>query len=99
MHSFGYLYDIFILLLASFAVVIVFKQLKLSPALGYLVAGAAIGPFGFGILTSTETTKSIAELGIVFLLFAILVLIFANNLQNSCDGVDFNKYNHSIDSS
>jgi len=58
-------------LLASFAVVIVFKQLKLSPALGYLVAGAAIGPFGFGILTSTETTKSIAELGIVFLLFAI----------------------------
>ena len=71
MHSFGYLYDIFILLLASFAVVIVFKQLKLSPALGYLVAGAAIGPFGFGILTSTETTKSIAELGIVFLLFAI----------------------------
>ena len=60
MHSFGYLYDIFILLLASFAVVIVFKQLKLSPALGYLVAGAAIGPFGFGILTSTETTKSIA---------------------------------------
>ena len=71
MHDISYLRDILILLFASLAIVIVFKQLGLSPALGYLVAGAAIGPFGFGVLTSTETTKSIAELGIVFLLFAI----------------------------
>ncbi len=71
MHDITYLHDILILLFASVAIVIIFKQLGLSPALGYLVAGAAIGPFGFGVLTSTETTKSIAELGIVFLLFAI----------------------------
>lgn len=71
MHDISYLRDILILLFASVFIVIIFKQLGLSPALGYLVAGAAIGPFGFGILTSTETTKSIAELGIVFLLFAI----------------------------
>ncbi len=71
MHDISYLRDILILLFASVAIVIIFKQLGLSPALGYLVSGAAIGPFGFGVLTSTETTKSIAELGIVFLLFAI----------------------------
>ena len=71
MHDISYLRDILILLFASVLIVIVFKQLGLSPALGYLVSGAAIGPFGFGVLTSTETTKSIAELGIVFLLFAI----------------------------
>ncbi len=71
MHDISYLHDIIILLFASVAVVIIFKQLGLSPALGYLVAGAAIGPFGFGVLTTTETTGSIAELGIVFLLFAI----------------------------
>lgn len=71
MHDISYLRDILILLFASVAIVITFKQLGLSPALGYLFAGAAIGPFGFGVLTSTETTKSIAELGIVFLLFAI----------------------------
>ncbi|MBL6664733.1 MAG: cation:proton antiporter [Rickettsiales bacterium] len=71
MHNIDYLRDILVLLLASVAIIIIFKQLGLSPALGYLVSGAAIGPFGFGILTSTETTKSIAELGIVFLLFAI----------------------------
>jgi len=71
MHDISYLRDILILLFASVAIVIIFKQLGLSPALGYLVAGAAIGPFGFGVLTTTETTGSIAELGIVFLLFAI----------------------------
>ncbi|OFW80865.1 MAG: hypothetical protein A2887_02470 [Alphaproteobacteria bacterium RIFCSPLOWO2_01_FULL_40_26] len=71
MHDISYLHDILILLFASVAIVIIFKQMGLSPALGYLVAGAAIGPFGFGVLTSTETTKSLAELGIVFLLFAI----------------------------
>ena len=71
MHDISYLHDILILLFASVAIIIVFKQLGLSPALGYLVAGAAIGPFGFGVLTSTETTQSIAELGVVFLLFAI----------------------------
>jgi len=53
------------------AIVIIFKQLRLSPALGYLVAGAMIGPFGFGVLNSSESTKSIADLGVVFLLFAI----------------------------
>lgn len=71
MHSFGFLHDILILLLASVGVIIIFKQLRLSPVLGYLVAGAAIGPFGLGFLTSVATTKSIAEFGVVFLLFAI----------------------------
>jgi CPA2 family monovalent cation:H+ antiporter-2 len=71
MHEITYLRDILILLFASVAIVIIFKQLGLSPALGYLFAGAAIGPFGFGVLTTTETTSSIAELGIVFLLFAL----------------------------
>jgi len=71
MHDINYLRDILTLLSASVVIIVIFRQLGLSPALGYLVAGAAIGPFGFGVLTSTETTKSIAELGIVFLLFAI----------------------------
>lgn len=71
MHDISYLRDILILLFASVLIVVIFKQLGLSPALGYLVAGAAIGPFGFGVLSSAETTKSIAELGVVFLLFAI----------------------------
>jgi CPA2 family monovalent cation:H+ antiporter-2 len=71
MHDIGYLKDILILLLASVSIVIIFKQMGLSPALGYLFVGAAIGPNGFGFLQVNETTNSIAEFGIVFLLFAI----------------------------
>jgi len=71
MHDISYLRDILILLLASVFVVIIFHEIGLSPALGYVVAGTTIGPFGLGIVSSIETTKSIAELGIVFMLFSI----------------------------
>lgn len=71
MHDISYLRDILVLLLASVGVVIIFGKLGLSPALGYVFAGTAIGPFGFEIVSGIETTKSIAELGIVFMLFAI----------------------------
>ncbi len=78
MHDISYLRDILILLLASVFVVIIFQEIGLSPALGYVVAGTTIGPFGLGIVSSIETTKSIAELGIVFMLFSIgLELTFA----------------------
>ncbi len=39
--------------------------------MGYLFAGAALGPSGFAYIESSEITDSIAELGIVFLLFGI----------------------------
>lgn len=78
MHDISYLRDILILLFASVFVVIIFQEIGLSPALGYVVAGTTIGPFGLGIVSSIETTKSIAELGIVFMLFSIgLELTFA----------------------
>jgi CPA2 family monovalent cation:H+ antiporter-2 len=78
MHDISYLRDILVLLFASVFVVIIFQEIGLSPALGYVVAGTMIGPFGFGIVSGVETTKSIAELGIVFMLFAIgLELTFA----------------------
>lgn len=71
MHDISYLNDILILLLASVIVVVSFRQIGLSPALGYLIAGAIIGPFGMQYVETTTSTKSIAELGIVFMLFAI----------------------------
>lgn len=78
MHDLSYLRDIIILLSASLLVVITFAKIGLSPALGYLFAGMAIGPYGFGIISEIEATKAIAELGIVFLLFATgLELTFA----------------------
>lgn len=51
-------------------VVAILKRLKLSPVLGYLIAGAVIGDHGFKIVTYDQT-KLLGELGVVFLLFAI----------------------------
>jgi len=63
--------EIIILLAAAVFIVTVFKLLNLSPVLGYLAAGSAIGPHGFKIITDAESTHHIAEFGVVFLLFAI----------------------------
>jgi Kef-type K+ transport system membrane component KefB len=39
--------------------------------LAYLAAGFILGPFGFGFVTSQESIATIAELGLIFLLFMI----------------------------
>lgn len=64
------LLSIIILLAAAIFIVMIFKKLRLSPVLGYLVSGALIGDHGLKIITF-EQTHMIAEFGIVFLLFAI----------------------------
>lgn len=58
------------LIAAAVFIVAIFKKLKLSPVLGYLVAGACIGDHGFKVVTYSQTSL-LGELGIVFLLFAI----------------------------
>ncbi|MCP4330658.1 MAG: portal protein [Alphaproteobacteria bacterium] len=62
---------ILIFLLAAVVVVPLFQRIKASPVLAYLVAGAVIGPYAFGLIKDLETTRHIAEFGIIFLLFAI----------------------------
>lgn len=47
------------------------KRLGLGSVVGYLAAGAAIGPFGLGVLGSAEHVLDVAELGVVLLLFVI----------------------------
>jgi CPA2 family monovalent cation:H+ antiporter-2 len=46
-------------------------RLRVSPVLGYLLAGFLIGPAGLGLIAANPTTHFLAELGVVFLLFAI----------------------------
>jgi CPA2 family monovalent cation:H+ antiporter-2/glutathione-regulated potassium-efflux system protein KefB len=56
---------------ASVIAVPVFKRLGLGSVLGYLAAGAAIGPFGLGFVDDPETVLHFAEFGVVLLLFLI----------------------------
>lgn len=60
-----------IFLVAAVATVPLFKRLGLGAVLGYLAAGLAIGPWGFGLVKDVESILHFAELGVVFLLFVI----------------------------
>ncbi len=60
-----------VMLAAALACVIPFRRLGLGAVLGYLVAGAAVGPYGFGLVGGGESILAIAEIGIVLLLFLV----------------------------
>jgi monovalent cation:proton antiporter-2 (CPA2) family protein len=62
---------IVVLLAAAVIAVPLFKRLGFGSVLGYLAAGLAIGPFGFGVFTAPEAILHVAELGVVMFLFII----------------------------
>jgi CPA2 family monovalent cation:H+ antiporter-2 len=65
------LFEVAVFLAAAVLIVPLFHRLKVSPVLGYLVAGVLIGPSAFGLIKSAEATAILAELGVVFLLFTV----------------------------
>jgi monovalent cation:proton antiporter-2 (CPA2) family protein len=62
----------FVYLAAAVVAVPVSKRLGFGSVLGYLVAGAVIGPFGLGLVgTEGEDVLHFAEFGVVMMLFVI----------------------------
>ena len=66
-----FLVDAAIYLGAAVVAVPLSKRLKLGSVVGYLVAGAVIGPWGAGLIDDAETVLHFAEFGVVLLLFVI----------------------------
>jgi glutathione-regulated potassium-efflux system ancillary protein KefC len=60
-----------IFLAAAVIIVPIAARLGLGSVLGYLIAGAVIGPWGLGFITDVESTQNLAELGVVLMLFVI----------------------------
>lgn len=78
----GYLPLAVVLLVAAVASVPLARALKLSPIVAYLIAGMLIGPFGLGVIRAPQTVLTVAELGVVMLLFLIgLELEFSRLLK------------------
>lgn len=71
MEEANLLRPVLIILAAAIAVVSLFRRLRVSPVLGYLFAGVLIGPHGLRLVNDVEAVEVLAELGVVFLLFAI----------------------------
>ena len=59
------------LLALSLVVVWLAKRLHLPAILGYLFVGVIVGPYALGWLPESETIQTLAEIGVVFLLFMI----------------------------
>jgi len=60
-----------VLLAAAVISVPIARFARLSAIVAYLVAGVIIGPYGVGMFTTPETILTVAELGVVMLLFLI----------------------------
>lgn len=65
------LIELFILLTAAIIAVPIAHRLRANSIIGFLVAGFCIGPFGLGLIAEREDISTVAELGVVFLLFMI----------------------------
>lgn len=46
-------------------------RLKVSPIIGYLLAGVAVGPFTPGVVVNRHVAEQFAEIGVILLLFGI----------------------------
>ncbi|MFB0768692.1 cation:proton antiporter [Aeromonas salmonicida] len=63
--------DVLILLFAAVLLVAIFRRLGQPVILAYLVAGVLLGPHGAAVLSEQANMQTIAELGIVFLMFSL----------------------------
>ncbi|PKO25754.1 MAG: potassium transporter [Betaproteobacteria bacterium HGW-Betaproteobacteria-8] len=62
---------ILVLLISAVLAVALFRALRLPTMLAYFLVGLALGPETFGILPDTESSRALAEFGVVFLMFSI----------------------------
>ena len=65
------LQEIVILLAVSVLAVLAFRRLSMPPILAYLFVGVLVGPHGWGWIPDDESTRFLAEFGVVFLLFTV----------------------------
>jgi glutathione-regulated potassium-efflux system ancillary protein KefC len=65
------LIDALIYLAAAVICVPIAKRLGLGSVLGYLIAGAAIGPWGLKLVEDVESIMHFSEFGVVLMLFVI----------------------------
>jgi len=70
-HGNDFLFQAALYFTAAVVAVMASHRLGLGSVAGYLLAGIAIGPWGFQLVATTDHIRAFAELGVVFLLFVI----------------------------
>lgn len=73
MHGVTFLQDLAVVMIVAGVVTILFHRLKQPVVLGYILAGVIIGPHTppFPLIEDEAAIKTLAELGVVFLMFSL----------------------------
>jgi CPA2 family monovalent cation:H+ antiporter-2 len=73
MDQISFLQDLAIVMSVAALATIIFRQLKQPVVLGYILAGVIIGPHTppFALVADEHAIETLAELGIIFLMFAL----------------------------
>ncbi len=71
MSDSNFLRELIIVLTATIAIVFAFQKLRLPNIVGFLLTGVIIGPHGFQLIQSVDQVETLAEIGVVLLLFTI----------------------------
>ena len=71
MNQHDFLIALLVFLLAAVVAVPVARRFQLGAVLGYLIAGAAIGPFALRLVTNVESILHFSEFGVVLMMFVI----------------------------
>src|SRR5512135_3190689 len=63
--------DLVLVLAASVIIIYVSHKLRLPSVVGFLLTGVLIGPGGLSLVKDVRTVQTLAEIGVVMLLFTI----------------------------
>jgi monovalent cation:proton antiporter-2 (CPA2) family protein len=77
-----YLWQVIAFLITVVVIVPLFKRWKISPILGYLAVGSAIGPYALAWVPNVDAVRHLAEFGVVFLLFSLGLELSFGRLKN-----------------
>ena len=63
--------DLAVIFALSLVVILVFHRLRLPALPGFIVAGVLVGPNALGLISDVPTIESLADVGVILLLFTI----------------------------
>jgi len=71
MHDLDFLGELVLIGALAVAIILIFQRLKIPPVIGLIFTGILLGPSGFGAVYDQKMISTLAELGVVLLLFTI----------------------------
>ncbi|WP_454765253.1 glutathione-regulated potassium-efflux system protein KefC [Cupriavidus campinensis] len=82
MNQHDFLIALLVFLVAAVVAVPLARRLGLGAVLGYLLAGAAIGPWALRLVTNVESILHFSEFGVVMMMFVIGLELEPRKLRN-----------------